>query len=86
MCNCWFIYAEVVTCVANSLKAGGLPECPECLIVEINMLKSWQSSLTLYWTQIMKTRDLKLYTKCLQVRKSKISMYVQVEGWRVSPG
>jgi hypothetical protein len=34
------IYAEVVTCVAGSLEAGGLPGYPECLFVEINMMKS----------------------------------------------
>jgi hypothetical protein len=45
------MYAAVVICVAGSLEAEGLPECPECLIDEINMMKSWQSSLTLYWTQ-----------------------------------
>ncbi len=65
------IYAEVVTHVACSLEAGGLPGYPECLFVEINMMKSWQSSLTLYGTRIMKTRGLKLYTKCLHVREWK---------------
>jgi hypothetical protein len=34
------MYAEVVTCVAGSLEAGGLPGCPESLFVEINVMKS----------------------------------------------
>jgi hypothetical protein len=34
------IYAEVVTRVASSLEAGGLPGYPEGLFVEINMVKS----------------------------------------------
>ncbi len=34
------IYAEVVTCVAGSLEAGGLTGYPECLVVEINVMKS----------------------------------------------
>ncbi len=33
------MYAEVVTRVADSLEAGGLPGYPECLVVEINKLK-----------------------------------------------
>ncbi len=32
--------AEVVTRVAGSLEAVGLPECPEVLYVEINVMKS----------------------------------------------
>jgi len=43
-----FIYAEVVTHVAVSLGAVGLPRYPKCLFVEINMMKSLQSSLALY--------------------------------------
>jgi hypothetical protein len=42
------IYAAVVTCVAGSLEARGLPRYPESLLVEIKVMKSWQSSLTLY--------------------------------------
>jgi len=34
------MYAEVVTCVAGSLEAKGLPRYPECLFVEINVMKS----------------------------------------------
>ncbi len=35
------IYAEVVTFVAGSLEAGGLPGYPEVfLVVEINVVKS----------------------------------------------
>jgi hypothetical protein len=34
------IYAEVVTSVAGSLEADGLPEYPNCLFVEINVMKS----------------------------------------------
>ncbi len=79
------IYAKVLPCVASSLDAGGLPGYPECLVVEIYVLKSWQSSLRLYWTQMVKTRGLKLYTKCLHVRGSKISTFVQVEGWQAIP-
>ncbi len=33
------IHAEVVTRVAGSLEAGGLPGYPESLVVEINMMK-----------------------------------------------
>jgi hypothetical protein len=42
------MYAEVVTHVAGSLEAAGLPRYPETLVVEIDLMKSWQSSLTLY--------------------------------------
>ncbi len=62
-----FIYAEVVTHVAGSLGAVGLPGYPKYLFV----VKSWQSSLSLYWTQISKMWGLKLYTKCLQIRERK---------------
>jgi hypothetical protein len=34
------IYAEVVTHLAGCLEAGGLPEYPESLLVEINVIKS----------------------------------------------
>jgi hypothetical protein len=34
------MYAEVVTRVASSLEAGGLPGYPESLFVEINVMKS----------------------------------------------
>ncbi len=47
-CFCHFlkewIHAEVVTTVAGSLEAGGLPRYPESLFVEIKVMKSWQSS------------------------------------------
>jgi hypothetical protein len=33
------IYAEVVTCVAGSLEAGGLPGYPTVLFVKINVMK-----------------------------------------------
>jgi hypothetical protein len=33
------IHAEVVTRVAGSLEAGGLPGYPESLVVEINAMK-----------------------------------------------
>jgi hypothetical protein len=36
------MYAEVVTLVAGSLEAGGLPEYPKSLVVEIN--KTWIKS------------------------------------------
>ncbi len=42
------IYAEVVTRVAGSLEAGGLPRYPESLVVEINVLMSWQTFVALY--------------------------------------
>ncbi len=61
------IYAEVVTRVAGSLEAEGLPGYPESLIDEINVLKSWQSFVALYFTHLMKTRGLKLYTKRIHV-------------------
>ncbi len=51
----WVIYAEVVARVSGSLEAGGLPGYPESLFVEINMMKSWQRCLALYFTQILKT-------------------------------
>ncbi len=54
------INAEVVYHVAGSLEAGGLPGYPQCLVIEINVFNSWQSSFTLYWAKIMKIRDLKL--------------------------
>jgi hypothetical protein len=44
-----FIYAEVVTHVAGSLEAGGLPGYPESLVVEINVMKSKLFS-TLFYT------------------------------------
>jgi hypothetical protein len=63
-----YIYAEVVTCVASILKAEGLPGYPKSLFIEINVMKSCQSCLkALYFTQLVKTRGLKLYTKCLHV-------------------
>jgi hypothetical protein len=34
------MYAEVVTCVAGSLEAAGLPRYPESFLVKINMMKS----------------------------------------------
>jgi hypothetical protein len=34
------IYAEVVTCVAGSLEAIGLPGYPKVFYVEINVVKS----------------------------------------------
>jgi hypothetical protein len=37
---CAVMYAEVVTPVAGSLEAGGLPRYPESLFVEINVMKS----------------------------------------------
>ncbi len=37
---CRHMYGEVVTRVAGSLEAIGLPGYPEVLIVEINMVKS----------------------------------------------
>ncbi len=61
------IYAEVVTRVAGSLEARGLPGYPEVLFVKINVTKSWQSFVALYFTRILKTQGLKLYMKCLHV-------------------
>jgi hypothetical protein len=34
------VYAEVVTLVAGTLEAGGLPGYPKSLFVEINVMKS----------------------------------------------
>jgi hypothetical protein len=48
------IHAEVVTHVASSLRAGGLPGYPEVLFVEINVMKSCQSFVALYLTRITK--------------------------------
>ncbi len=61
------MYAEDVTCVAGSLEAVGLPGYPEVLFFVINPMKSWQSFVALYFTQIWKTQGLKLYTKRLHV-------------------
>ncbi len=61
------IYAEVVTRVASSLEAVGLPGYPEVLFVEINVIKSRQRFVALYFTRIWKTQGLKLYMKCLHV-------------------
>jgi hypothetical protein len=47
------IYAEVVTRVAGSLEAGGLSGYPEVLFVEINVMKSCQSFVALYFSRIM---------------------------------
>ncbi len=33
------IYAEVVTCIASGLEAGGLPGYPEYSFLEINVMK-----------------------------------------------
>jgi hypothetical protein len=49
-----YIYAEVVTRVAGSLEAGGLPGYPKVLYVEINVMKSCQSFVALYFTQLLK--------------------------------
>jgi hypothetical protein len=48
-----FNHAEVVTCVAGSLEAGGLPGYLEVLFVEINVMKSCQSFVALYFTPII---------------------------------
>jgi hypothetical protein len=40
---------KVVACVASSIEAGGLPGYPESLFVKINVMKSRQSSYTLYF-------------------------------------
>ncbi len=48
-----YIYAAVVTFVAGSHEAGGLPGYPEVfLIIEINVTKSWQSFVALYFTEM----------------------------------
>jgi hypothetical protein len=36
----WLIYAEVVSRVASSFEAGGLPRYPESMFDEINVMKS----------------------------------------------
>ncbi len=63
-CHKLWQYAEVVAHVAGSLEAGGLPGYPES---EINVLKSWQGFVALYFQQMMKTWGLKPYTKCSHV-------------------
>ena len=45
------IYAEVVTRVAGSLEAVGLPGYPKVLFVEMNMMKSCQSFVAHYFTR-----------------------------------
>jgi len=50
------IDAEVVTC------ARGLPGYPKS---EINVLKTWQNFVALYFTQLLKMQGLKLYTEVL---------------------
>jgi hypothetical protein len=59
------INAEVVTHVAGSLEAEGLPGYPQMLICWNKCDEVLKSSLSLYWTQISKTQGLKLYTKRL---------------------
>jgi hypothetical protein len=51
------MYAESVTRLAGSLEAGGLPGYPESLFVEINVIKSWQSHLTLLFN--MNNEDMR---------------------------
>ncbi len=84
--NNWIdINAEVETHVASSLVAGGLPGYPES---EINVLKTWQSFVALYFPQILKTQGHKLYTNNLYMfylTKEKNGTSVQVEGWQASP-
>jgi hypothetical protein len=63
------IYAVVVTRVAGSLETVGLPGYPEVLFVEINVMKSCQSFVALYFTQLLKTQGLKLYAKCLHANR-----------------
>jgi hypothetical protein len=46
---CTVIHAEIVTRVAGSLEAVGLPGYPEVLFVEINVMKSCQSFVALYF-------------------------------------
>ncbi len=79
------IYAEVVTLVAGSLEAVGLPGSLES---EINLLKTWQSFVALYFTKIMKTQGFKINTNILLIfnfAREKNGTSVQVEGWRASP-
>ncbi len=52
--------AEVVTRVANSHEAGGLPGYPES---KINVLKSLQSFIALYFPKCWRRKVLKCYTK-----------------------
>jgi hypothetical protein len=47
-----FLNAEVVSRVAGSLEAEGLPGYPEVLNVEINVEKSCQNFIALYFTQL----------------------------------
>jgi hypothetical protein len=47
------IYAEVVTPVAGSLEAGGLPGYLKVLFVEISMTKSLQSFVALYFYTVI---------------------------------
>jgi hypothetical protein len=82
------IYAEVETRVAGSLEAGGLPGYHKVLFVEINVMKSWQSFVALYFSQILKMWGFKLYMNNLYMfylTREKNDMSVQVEGWRTSP-
>ncbi len=80
-----WIYAEVVTRVAGSLDAGGLPGYPKS---KINMLKTWQSFVALYFHKYWRREVLNFYTNILYMfylTREKNDTSVQVEGWRASP-
>ncbi len=79
------IYAEVVTHVASSLEAEGLPGYPRILPCSNKRHHALTKLIiTLLHKLLGKTQGLKLYTKCLHYQ-SKSSMFVQVEGWKASP-
>ncbi len=66
MFQAFFIYAEVVTHVAGSLEAEGLPRYPWRPTFWNKHDEARQSCLSLYYNNFTgKTQGLKLYTKCL---------------------
>ncbi len=59
-----------VTCVAGSLEAEGLPGYPESLLVEMNLIKSCQSYVALYFQKYRRrkvlnfTRNVNIFYSC----------------------
>ncbi len=78
------IHAEVVTRVAGSLEAGGLPGYPESSKPAEDLTKLGST----LFSQIMRAQVLELYTNNLYkfyITREKNDMSVQVEGWQTSP-
>ncbi len=79
------MYAEVDTCVASSLEAEGLPGSPWLFNFRNNVLKPWQSCLSLLSHTLLLVRHGVLdFIQNVYIIKVKYGVSVQVEGWQAS--